>query len=90
MTETLLGVVTASGARAADISLLSDDTRITLSIRADGMTRPFSREAPIDVDALESVTARVRALGGEMQIEQLALALSITCQLPASQVLALG
>jgi signal transduction histidine kinase len=86
MTETLLGVVTTSGARTAFVSLLPGARGITLAIGAGGLPTTFSREEHID--ALGSVTARVRALGGEMQIEQPPNEVSIMCQLPASQVLA--
>jgi signal transduction histidine kinase len=85
--QTLVAVMISHEAHSVLLRLSLDAQYVTLDMRCEGASKDFSRTGYTMLNALASVTARVNALGGDMQFEAPPRGVGITCRLPAGNAL---
>jgi signal transduction histidine kinase len=85
--QTLIAVMVSHHAQAVRMDLNVASEFVTLTMRCDGMPDNFTREDDTTIDALASVTGRVKALGGDMQVDAPQGATVIACRIPTNKAL---
>jgi len=85
--QTLIDLMVSQHAHALMMGLTVDREFVTLNMSCDGIPEHFTRDDDTTIDALASVTGRVKALGGDMQFDSPLGGAAVTCRLPAEKAL---
>jgi signal transduction histidine kinase len=87
ISQTLIGVMVAHHASGIQMALAVDNEVVTFHLSCDGTADRFTRDNPTTNDALVSVTGRMRALGGNLDLETRRGGALITCRVSAANAL---